>query len=124
MADCQTSGCRLSAGSCIRCRFLRDLNDWLTPQALHYVFTRTPAATEDGKPIYDPDFERLARFDTPAAENQLIAEGNAFFDALPERDRRRIEYQATQREQARIEAKAYARARRKRSTPPPTIPGL
>lgn len=124
MADPTAPSCRLPHGSCIRCRFIKDLNDWLTPQALHYVFTRTPAATEDGKPIFDPDFERLARFDPQAADNHLIAEGNAFFDALPERDRRRIEYQATQREQARIEAKAYARARRQRSTTPPTIPGL
>lgn len=66
-----------------RRRFNQQLEDWLPPAALHYVFTRTPAADENSRPIVHADFEYLARVNPEAAANQLITEAHAFFDDIP-----------------------------------------
>lgn len=116
---------RVTGREWIRRRFYAEFDDWLTPSALHYIFTRTPAVDANGIPITDADFEHIARYNQPAAENQLITEGNAFFNALPGRDRRRADYAAQQREQSRAAVKAHvSSAKRRRHAATPTFPGL
>lgn len=115
---------QLTGREWIRSRFYAEFNDWLTPQALHYIFTRTPALDHNDKPIYHPDFENLVRWQPDAARNQLIGEAHAFFAELPERDRKRADFQAQQRQQVRDAVKAHSTKRRRKHAQPPIIPGL
>lgn len=114
---------RLTGQQLIRARFYQTLDDWLTPQALHYIFTRTPALDHNDKPIHDSDFEDLVRWHPDNARNQLIGEANAFFADLPERDRRRVDFAKQEREQSRTAVKAHV-SRRRKHVKPPTLPGL
>lgn len=115
---------RLTGQQLIRARFHETLDDWLTPQALHYIFTRTPAVDHYDRPIYDPEFENLVRWHPQSARNQLIGEANAFFAALPERDRKRADFADQQRQQAREVIATVVAKRRRKNVQPPTIPGL
>jgi hypothetical protein len=116
---------RVTGREWIRRRFYAEFDDWLTPSALHYIFTRTPAVDANGVPITDADFEHIARYHQHAAHNQLISEAKAFFAALPERDRRRADYAALQREQSRAAVKAHVTsARRRKHSATPLLPGL
>ena len=107
-----------------RRRFNQQLEDWLPPAALHYVFTRTPAADENSRPIVHADFEYLARVNPEAAANQLITEAHAFFDGLPERDRRRAAYAKQQRIENKAAVAAHVRRRRHPKHHTPSIPGM
>ena len=115
---------RLTGQQLIRARFYETLDDWLTPQALHYIFTRTPAVDHNNRPIHDPEFENLVRWHPQAARNQLIGEANAFFAALPERDRKRADFADQQRQQDRSALATHTAKRRRKNAQPPTIPGL
>lgn len=114
---------RVTGRDWIRRRFYAQFNDWLIPQALHYIFTRTPALDHNDKPIHDSDFEDLVWWQPDSARNQLISEANAFFTDLPERDRRRVDFVKQEREQSRTAVKAHV-SRRRKHVKPPTLPGL
>jgi hypothetical protein len=112
---------RITGQQWIRRRFYEQFNDWLTPQALHYIFTRTPATTEAGTPIVHASVERLCLINPEAAENHLIGEANAFFDELPARDQRR----RRRAEQKAAANKAAVRAHAAKRKPlSPLIPGI
>jgi hypothetical protein len=107
-----------------RRRFNEQLENWLSPAALHYVFTRIPAVDDYGRPIVHSDFEYLDRVNPEAAANQLIAEARAFFDGLPERDRRRAAYVKQQRIENQAAVAAHVRRRRNTKPHTPPIPGM
>jgi hypothetical protein len=115
---------RVTGREWIRRRFYSEFDEWLTTSKLHYIFTRTPAVDGGGREIFHPEFEDLARYQPDAALNQVIGEGNAFFTALPERDRKRVDFAKQQREQSRAAVKAHVTSRRRKHLKPPTIPGL
>jgi hypothetical protein len=115
---------QLTGAQLIRARFYETFDEWLTPQALHYIFTRTPAVDHNDKAIHDPEFENLVRWHPQAARNQLIGEANAFFAALPERDRKRADFADQQRQQDRSALATHTAKRRRKNAQPPTIPGL
>ena len=114
---------RITGQQWIRQRFYEQFDDWLTPQALHYIFTRTPAAAEDGTPIVHPSFERLVFVNPAAANNHLIGEANAFFDELPQRDQRRITRAAQKAAANKAAVKAHT-TKRKHKPNTPLIPGI
>jgi hypothetical protein len=107
-----------------RLRFQEQLEDWLSLEALHYVFTRTPAVSEQGKPIKHSDFEYLVQVAPDAAANQLIDEAAAFFQGLPERDRRRAEYAEQQRKENKAAVAAHVRRKRTSTPAHPLLPGM
>ena len=115
---------QLTGAQLIRARFYETFDEWLTPQALHYIFTRTPAVDHNDKPIYDPEFENLVRWHPQSAHNQLIGEANAFFAALLERDRKRTDFADQQRQQDRSAIAAHLAKRSRKHLQPSTIPGL
>lgn len=115
---------QLTGTQLIRARFYETFDQWLTPQALHYIFTRTPAVDHNDKPIHDPEFENLVRWHPQSARTQLTAEANAFFAALPERDRKRADFADQQRQQHRSAIAAHLAKRSRKHLQPPTIPGL
>lgn len=115
---------QLTGQQLIRARFYETFDEWLTPQALHYIFTRTPAVDHNDKPIHDPEFENLVRWHPQSAQNQLIGEANAFFAALPELDRKRADFADQQRQQDRGAIAAHLAKRSRKHLKPPTIPGL
>lgn len=114
---------RVTGREWIRRRFYAEFDSWLTTSKLHYIFTRTPAVDANNTEILDPQFEDLARYQPSTALNQVIGEADAFFAALPERDRRRADFAQQQREQSRTAVKAHV-SRRRKHVKPPTLPGL
>jgi hypothetical protein len=118
----------------IRRRYLAELESWLNPVALHYIFTRTPATDPYNNPIIDAEFEQLAQHFPQAAEGITAQECQAFIEALPERDRLRKQSQSHEAERRKAERKAghvaattYAKQRLQQAAAPnatPTIPGL
>lgn len=118
----------------LRRRYLAELESWLNPIALHYIFTRTPATDPDNNPIIDAEFEQVAQHFPEAAEGITAQECQAFLDGLPERDRLRKQSQSHEAERRKAEraaghkaATSFAKQRRQQAAAPhanPTIPGL
>lgn len=109
----------------MRRRFMAQLDDWLTPEALHAIYTRRPADDQD-----DPAFAELLCVCPDAADLQLLVEEAAFFWDLQQRDRDRAAQAAREQQHlAAFIADSHRHGRpgrrRKPSAPPrPTLPGL
>jgi hypothetical protein len=109
-----------------RRRFLAALDEWLTPDALHCIYTRRPAEAFD-----DPAFTELQQLSPDAADLQLLLEEHCFFWDLQQRDRDRAA-QAARDQQALADyvtdAHRNGRPGRRRRKPQPsthsTLPGL
>ena len=107
---------RLTSQQYQRRRAQAELEEWLTDEALHYLFTRTPYKDADNHEIIDRDFRYLLQCDPEAAQAQLQREERDYHAWLAEHDCRR------HRETADLAAasKAYVRSSIKVRDPEPS----
>jgi hypothetical protein len=91
MTTLLTRWVRLTGSEWIHRRFTEALNDWLTPEALHHIYCRTPYDDGRGNVITDPAFAYLLRDNPAAAFQQLEHEAVAFRIDQAIRDRKRAE---------------------------------
>jgi hypothetical protein len=82
---------RVSGPEWIRLRFLEESEKWLTDEALHYCFTRTPYYDANGSEIHDTSFLRLLRESPAEAAKQLSQECDAYLNHLAVGDKQRAE---------------------------------
>ena len=87
-------------------RFQAELEQWLTDEALHYLFTRTPYKDTDNHEIIDHHFRYLLQCDPEAAQAQLQREERDYHAWLADHDRHR------HREAADLAAASVAYVRR------------
>lgn len=79
---------RLTSQQYQRRRAQVELEEWLTDEALHYLFTRTPYRDADNQ-IVDHHFRYLLQQDPDAAQAQLQREERDYYAWLAEHDRHR-----------------------------------
>ena len=82
---------RITGPEWIRRRFLAQAEEWLTDEALHYCFTRTPYYDANGNEYRDYDFIRLLRESPSEAAKQLSQECDAYLNDLAVSDKQRAE---------------------------------
>ena len=87
----QTKFGRVTGPEWISRRFLAAAEEWLTDEALHYCFTRTPYYDANGHEIHDTGFLRLLRESPCEAARQLSQECDAYMNHLAVADRQRGE---------------------------------
>lgn len=82
---------RITSQQYQRRRAQTELEEWLTDEALHYLFTRTPYKDADNHEIIDHHFRYLLQCDPEAAQAQLQREERDYHAWLAEHDCRRIQ---------------------------------
>ena len=86
----------LTGSEWIEARYREQLNKWLTPEALHYIYTWTPFCDANGEQVHDLEFLRLLHQDKDEAWAQLRREEVAFRLELAQMRRRRQEQEAAE----------------------------
>ena len=117
---------RLTGAQWLEARYQHELAEWLTDEALHYIFTRTPyhriEYNQHGKEvrveIIDWEFRRLLEDDPEAAQAQLLEERAAFYADLEVRRTRRKQEESFLDDAKSDYVKRMARAGRHRRARP------
>jgi hypothetical protein len=90
---------RVTGPEWIRQRFLEEAEKWLTDEALHYCFTRTPYYDANGREIHDTGFLRLLRESPGEAARQLSQECDTYLNHLAVGDKQRAEQEEAAHQQ-------------------------
>lgn len=112
---------RLTGTQWLQRRYQHELAEWLTDEALHYIFTRTPYMDAYRQEIIDYSFRDLLETDPGAAQLQLAEEESRYLHWLAQHleNRKREEAQFGQAKAEWINGR-HRRGRRK--SPPKTNP--
>ena len=128
---------RLTGAQWLEARYQHELAQWLTDEALHYIFTRTPyhrieynhRGQEVRVEIIDYEFRYLLEDDPEAARAQLLEERTAFYADLEVRRTKRKQEESSLDDaksdyvKRRVRAGSHRRARpRSGSKPQSTTP--
>lgn len=73
---------RLTGVQWLQARYQHELAEWLTDEALHYIYTRTPYINANKQEIIDYSFRNLLEADPEAARLQLADEETEYLQWL------------------------------------------
>jgi hypothetical protein len=99
---------RVTGQQWLRLRYLEELNEWLSDEKLHYIFTRTPFRDECNREIIDYRFREELIRDPYSAAWQLRQEEAAYYADL------QIRYQQQHQDQQKLARQGKDYVKRKR----------
>ncbi|MCE2836525.1 MAG: hypothetical protein LW834_06695 [Cyanobium sp. 49614_E6] len=110
---------RLTGTQWLQRRYQQELAEWLTDEALHYIYTRTPYMDAYRQEIIDYPFRDLLETDPQAAQLQLAEEENQYLCWLAQHLENRKQ-ENTQLDQAKAEwiHSRHRRGRKKSASKP------
>ena len=110
---------RLTGKQWLQRRYQHELAEWLTDEALHYIYTRTPYVNAYRQEIIDYPFRDLLETDPEAAQLQLAEEESQYIHWLAQHleSRKREEAQIGQAKAEWIHGR-HRRGRRKSTSKP------
>jgi hypothetical protein len=85
---------RLTGAQWLQRRYLHELDEWLTDEALHYIYNRIPYHDHNRQEIVDLAFRDLLETDPSAAATQLLSEERQYLEWLVQHQEHRKQEEA------------------------------
>ena len=73
---------RLTGPQWLQQRYQHELDEWITDEALHYIYNRIPYHDDNRQEIVDLAFRELLETDPSAAASQLLSEERQYLEWL------------------------------------------